>query len=217
MADAAAAPVTPFPNPSALLLRRQQRMEKWRRRSRLIHILRRALPAAIVAILLLLVGWIGVRGILVRFADLHAAAGGLIHMTNAHFYGRDGDHKPYVLGANEASRDDFDPHRIWLTAPILALDSGAPTERHISADHGVYRDDTHILLLHGRVSLRDPSGDNLMTEQAIVDTAHGSIIGQGEVHGAGPTGTISAQTFAVYDQGQRVVFRGEVHSVIKRD
>jgi lipopolysaccharide export system protein LptC len=215
MADAAA-PVTPFPAPSALLLRRQQRMEKWRRRSRLIHFLRRALPAAIVAILVLLVGWIGVRGILVRFADLHAA-GGLIHMTNAHFYGRDGDQKPYVLGANEASRDDYDQHRIWLTAPILALEAGEDKERHISADHGVYRDDTRILLLHGHVSLRDPSGDNLLTEQAIVDTAHGSIIGQGQVNGAGPTGTISAQTFAVYDQGQRVVFRGEVHSVIKRD
>jgi len=137
-------------------------------------------------------------------------------MSNAHFYGRDGDEKPYILGANEAARDNLDPHRIVLTRPILALDAGDPRERHISADQGVYRDDTRFLLLNGHVSLRDPNGDNLLTERALVDTAHGTIAGQGAVSGWGPTGTITAQSFAVFDQGQRVVFRGEVHSVMKR-
>jgi len=216
MATGAAHPIAPFPPGGASALRRRKRMQQWRERSRLIHFMRRALPAAIIAILVILTGWVVVRGILVRFSDLHGGAAGLIHMTNAHFYGRDGDQKPFVLGSAEASRDDFDQHRIWLTTPILALDAGDPRERHISADHGVYRDDTRILLLHGHVSLRDPSGDNLLTNQAIVDTAHGTVVGQGRVTGDGPSGTISAQTFSVYDQGQRVVFRGEVHSVLKR-
>ena len=214
MADAP--PFQPFSRGEALVNRRRARMEQWRRRSRLIHLMRRVLPAAIVAILILLAGWIMVRGILVRFGDLRGIAGGMIHMTNAHFYGRDGQAKAYVLGANEASRDDSDPHRITLTAPILALAAGEPSERHISADQGVYRDDTRILLLHGHVSLRDASGDELVTDQAIVDTAHGTIAGQGRVTGAGPMGTITAQSFGVFDQGQRVVFRGEVHSVMKR-
>ena len=216
MATDAAGPIAPFPPGGASAIRRKRRMEQWRARSRLIHFLRRALPAAIIAILVLLVGWIAVRGVLIRLSDLRSAAGGLIHMTNAHFYGRDGQGQAYVLGANEASRDDFDPQRIWLTAPLLALDAGDPHERHISADHGVYRSDTHILNLTGHVSLRDPTGDNLTTDSAIVDTAHGSIFGQGRVTGNGPTGTITAQGFSVFDQGQRVVFRGEVHSVVKR-
>jgi lipopolysaccharide export system protein LptC len=190
-------------------------MEQWRRRSRLIHLMRRVLPAAIVAILLLLTGWIGVRGLLVRLSDLHGLAGGLIHMTNARFYGRDGQGKAYVLGAGVAARDDGDPHRITLDAPVLALDVGGPRESHISADHGVYRDDTRILLLHHHVSVRDPSGNNLLTDQAIVDTAHGTVVGQGAVFGSGSMGTLTAQSFSVYDQGQRVVFRGEVHSIIK--
>jgi lipopolysaccharide export system protein LptC len=215
MADAAS-PLAPFPPGGAAALRRRQRMEQWRRRSRLIHFMRRALPATIVAVLALLVGWVVVRGVLVRFNDLRNASGALIHMSNARFYGRDGDQKAYILGASEAARDNLDPHRIVLTGPILALDAGDPRERHISADQGVYRDDTKILLLHGHVSLRDPDGDNLITDQAIVDTAHGSIAGQGRVSGSGPTGTITAESFAVFDQGQRVVFRGEVHSVMKR-
>jgi lipopolysaccharide export system protein LptC len=211
-----ASPIAPFPPGSVSAPRRRGRMQAWRRRSRLIRFLRRALPAMIAAILVLLAGWVTVRGILVRFTDLRAATGALIHMSNAKFYGRDGDRKAYILGANEAARDNFDPHRIVLTGPILALDSGDPRERHISADRGVYRDDTKILLLHGRVSLRDPGGDNLITDQAIVDTAKGTIVGQGRVYGSGPTGTITAESFAVFDRGQRVVFRGEVHSVMKR-
>jgi lipopolysaccharide export system protein LptC len=212
----AATPIAPFPPGGTSASRRRQRMEAWRRRSRLIHRLRRLLPMAIIAILVLLAGWIGVRGLLSRFSDLRGAGAGLIHMTNAHFYGRGGDGKAYVLGATEASRDDHDPHRIWLSNLVLAIDAGNVSESHISADQGAYRDDTHILLLNGHVSLRDPSGDNLNTDQAIVDTAHGSVVGQGRVVGWGPTGTFTAQTFSVYDQGRRVVFRGEVHSVMKR-
>jgi lipopolysaccharide export system protein LptC len=162
------------------------------------------------------VGWIVVRGVLIRLGDPRALIGGLVHMTNAHFYGRDGDGKAYVLGAADASRDDFDPDRFSLTAPALVLDAGSPRESHISADLGVYRNDTRILSLHQHVSLRNPSGETFTTDQAIVDTAHGSIIGQGRVSGAGPDGTITAQTFVVYDQGRRIVFRGEVHSVMKR-
>lgn len=191
-------------------------MDQWRRRSRLIHILRGVLPAAIVAILVLLIGWIGVRSVLARLSDLYGLGGGVIHMTNARFYGRDGQGKAYILGAAEASRDDADPHRIWLRGPILALNAGDPHESHISADHGVYRDTTRILLLHDHVSVRDPSGNLVNTNQAIVDTAHGSVVGQGAVFGSGPMGTLTAQSFSVYDQGQRIVFRGEVHSVMKR-
>jgi lipopolysaccharide export system protein LptC len=215
MADAAS-PIAPFPPGGASALRRRKRMDQWRRRSRLIHILRRALPAAIVTILVLLAGWVVVRGVLVRFGDLRGLNGAIIHMSNARFYGRDGDHKAYILGASEAARDNLDPHRIVLTKPILALDAGDPRERHISADQGVYRDDSKILNLLGHVSLRDPNGDNLITDRAIVDTAHGTIAGQGRGSGSGPTGTITAESFAVFDQGQRVVFRGEVHSVVKR-
>ncbi|MBV9510890.1 MAG: LPS export ABC transporter periplasmic protein LptC [Caulobacteraceae bacterium] len=214
--DAEAAPLAPFASEDAATLRRRRRMEEWRRRSRLIRRLRKVLPAAAVSILVLLFGWIGVRGLIIRFSDLHGAGAGVIHMTNARFYGRDGQGKAYILGAAEATRDDLDPHRIWLRGPILAVNAGDPHESHISADHGVYRDDTRILLLHDHVSVRDPSGDLVTTNQAIVDTAHGSVVGQGAVYGAGPMGTLTAQSFNVYDQGQRVVFRGEVHSVIKR-
>jgi len=125
MADAAS-PIAPFPPGGASALRRRQRMEQWRRRSRLIHFMRKALPALIAAILVLLAGWVLMRGVLVRFSDLRGASAALIHMSNARFYGRDGDQKAYILGANIAERDNLDPHLIVLTNPILSLDAGDP-------------------------------------------------------------------------------------------
>jgi lipopolysaccharide export system protein LptC len=211
----AVAPVAAFPPERSLALRRRQRLEDWRRRSRLIHRLRKLLPAAIVGLLVLLIGWVAGRGLLTRFGDLNGL-GGLIHMANARFYGRDGAGKAYVLAASEAARDGGDPHRIQLHNMLLALDSGGPHEMHIAADTGVYHEDTHILLLRGHVVLRDAGGDNFLTDQAIIDTAHGAAFGQGRVNGWGPMGTITAQTFSIFNQGQRIVFRGEVHSIIKR-
>jgi len=178
--------------------------------------MRKALPAAIIAILVLMAGWVLARSVLARIGDLRGKLGGAIHMTNAHFLGRDDQDRAYMVGAKEASRDDFDQNRFYLVDPRMVFDSDNAKDSHISADQGVYRKDTRILSLRGHVSLKDPAGDDFDTDQAIVDTAHGTIAGQGRVTGNGPTGAITAQSFTVYDQGQRVVFRGNVHSVVKR-
>ena len=165
---------------------------------------------------MLLAGWTLARSLLARLVDLRGRLGGAIHMTNAQFHGRDDQDRAYVVDAKEASRDDFDPNRFYLVDPRMVFDSENVKDSHISADQGVYRKDTRILNLRGNVSLRDPSGDDFRTETAIVDTAHSTIAGQGRVTGTGPTGAVTAQSFTVYDQGQRVVFRGNVHSVVKR-
>ena len=209
--------ISPLPvDLAALDARRRERLGKWRRRSRLIHFLRKALPAAIIAILVLMAVWVLARGLLARIGDLRGRLSGAIHMTNAQFHGRDDQDRAYVVFAREASRDDFDQNRFYLVDPRMLFDSDSDKGSHISADQGVYRKDTRILSLQGNVSLRDPSGDDFNTEKAIVDTAHGTIAGEGRVTGTGPTGAIRAESFTVYDQGQRVVFRGNVHSVVKR-
>ena len=211
------ASISPIPvDLAALAKRRRERLEQWRRRSRLIHFMRKALPAAIVAVLVLLAGWTLARSIMARIGDLTGKLGGAIHMTKAQFSGRDDQDRAYVIDVKEASRDDFDPNRFFLVDPRMVFDAENVRDSHISADQGVYRKDTRILSLRGHVSLRDPSGDDFATDQAIVDTARGVIAGQGRVTGTGPTGAITAESFTVYDQGQRVVFRGNVHSVVKR-
>jgi lipopolysaccharide export system protein LptC len=197
-------------------IRRRRNMERWRKRSQLIHFYRRALPAAIAAILVVLAGWILLRGFLSRLGDL-AAATSTIHMTNAYFHGRDGNGRPYVLAANEATRSDRDFQRITLSKLQLTFDSGSGANQnsHISADHGVYREDDRILRLRDHVLMKDQTGNTFLTDQATVNTVNNSVEGRDHVQGYGPLGSVTADSYSVYDKGATVVFRGHVHSQIK--
>jgi lipopolysaccharide export system protein LptC len=201
---------------TAARARRAARMAAWRKRSALILRLRRILPIMIAVIVVMLGLWVIVEGVLTRLADVRGDAA-YIHMTNARFYGRDGAGRAYVLGAAEASRVNGDIQQIKLIGPILAFGAGGPGESHISARSGVYREDDRILRLSGNVVLRDPSNNVFTTDQAIVDTVHGTVIGKSNVTGQGPTGAISADNFVVYDQGKRIIFNGDVHSRFKQD
>ncbi len=197
--------------------RRERGMARWRARSRLIRRLRLILPAAMAAILALLAGWVVVGGLLARIGETRPTGQALIHMTNARFFGRDSGGRPYVLAAAEAARDDKDLKLVTLTSPILTLDVGGVRPSRISADRGVYREDDRIVRLDGHVALRTADGDLFRTDRAIADTVRGVVTGPSAVHGAGPTGEINAEGFSVLDRGARVVFRGEVHSRMKRD
>ena len=216
MTDAAALETAHAGAGTGSAAKRAQRMAQWRRRSALILSLRKVLPAVMAAIVVLLTGWVIVKGLLSHIVDVNGAAAS-IHMTNARFFGRDGAGRAYVLGANEASRVNGDILKIDLKGPILTFGAGGPSETHISANQGVYREDDHILRLSGHVVLRDPSGNVFNTDQAVIDTVHGTVVGKQNVSGVGPTGAITADTFAVYDQGKRVVFTGDVHSRFKQD
>jgi lipopolysaccharide export system protein LptC len=214
-AAATAPPIPGRPDPTARSIRRLGEIEKWRRHSRIVRRLRRGLPAAIGAILILLTGWVAVRAVLTRIGDARDSTA-LIHMSNARFFGRDGDGRAYVLAAQEAARDDADFQRIQLRGAVLTLNLDGPDQTRISADRGVYRENDRILRLNGHVVFRDGSGDVLVTEQAVVDTINGSIVGASRIRGTGPTGAIVADSFEIFDRGRQLVFHGDVHSRLKQ-
>lgn len=207
----AAMPAAGRPAPSAA--RRARELARWRRRSRVIAALRIALPAVIAVISVVFAGW-------AFFGDLathvgpaqNAATSESIHMTNARFLGRDEQGRAYVLTAAGATRDDANPMRIELAAPAMTFDADGANPTHMSADTGVYREDTRILMLDGHVTLHDAIGDNFATNQAIVDTIKGAVAGRSAVAGQGPTGAIQADSYSVTDRGQVLVFQGRVHS-----
>jgi len=213
--SAAAPPFTHFADDATSQARRQRNMERWKRRSRQIHFFRRALPTAIAVILVTLSGWVLLRGFLTRISDLRSATS-TIHMTNARFFGRDENGRPYVMGANEATRSDKDFQRITLYKLQLTFDSGGANQNsHVSADHGVYREDDRILRLRNHVVMQDQTGNTFVTDQAVVNTINNSVVGSDHVEGVGPMGAVTADSYAVYDKGATVVFRGHVHSQIK--
>lgn len=216
MTSAAAPSLPPFTEDAgAAEARRKRNIERWKARSRQIKFFRKALPAAIAVILVGLASWVLLRSILTSMGDLKSATS-TIHMTNARFYGRDENGRPYELSAEEATRSDKDFQRIALSRLQLTFDAGGQNQNsHISADHGVYREDDRILRLRDHVFMKDQTGNTFLTDQATVNTVNNSAEGRDHVQGDGPMGSVTADSYAVYDKGATVVFHGHVHSLIK--
>ena len=187
--------------------------ERWRRRSRLIRRLRVLLPLAIGAILVGMAGFVvqtSLRGAAVKPADPDTP----IQLVNPRFLGRDDKGRAYVLTAKTAVRDPNDYQRVLLNTPMLILDEEGEHPMHLSARSGVYREDRRMLNLDGGVRL---NGDDISfsTVSSIFNTATGELEGLGQIQGAGPLGEIIAKSYGVYDKGERMVFRGGVHTRVE--
>ncbi len=184
-------------------------MEQWRRRSRLIHFFRRALPVAVGLLVVGVVGWVVARTVLADMADREAQRAE-VRMTNPRFYGQDSRGRAFVLGAAEAVQDRRRNGIIDLTRPTLRLDATGERPTEITSREGVYSEGERSVDLTGQVLVIDGgSGFRFQTEEALVDTETGVISGQSPISGRGPLGTIDASSYAIYDQGARLVFEGD--------
>jgi lipopolysaccharide export system protein LptC len=199
----------------AAMDRRTAEMERWRRRSKRIVFYRQALPWAMLAIVVSVAAWVGLRAYLsARQLDV-ASATGAIHMTNPKFYGRDAKGRSFQLSARDAVRDVHDNNIVNLHAPGMMLDSGGKQPMKVDGGHGVYREDTKMLELAGGVLLQDGRGTTFRSAQASVDTRAGVVTGQKDVSGSGPLGQIAASSYAVHESGARVTFSGAVRTHIE--
>jgi lipopolysaccharide export system protein LptC len=189
---------------------RAEAIAQWRRRSRLIHFLRKALPAAIVALGLVLVGWVGVKSLLESLSDL-AKAGAIIHMTNPHFVGQDDHGRGFVVTAREAQRTSH--AQVRLIEPGLKLAGAGGRSIEASARGGTYEPDpARRVELLGDVRFATGDGTVFRTQQALIDMRSGTVTGNSPVEGVGPLGQIRASSYAIYDRGAQVVFEGQVHA-----
>jgi lipopolysaccharide export system protein LptC len=196
--------------------RRRRDLDRWHSRSRSIHFWRRALPLVIVLIAVGLAGWIVARSIIARMsAPPKQAETGVIKMVNPRFYGRDTSNRAFVVGAGEAARDSRNPGVISLDQPSVTLDAEGPAPTHVEAGRGVYRETQRSMDLSGGVKLSDGRGNSFSTPRAQIDTKTGVVHGDQGVKGQGPLGQIDASSYAVYDSGKRIVFRGGVHAQIR--
>lgn len=197
-------------------LRQAQAAERWRRRSELIRLLRRALPIAMGLILL------GLLAAVITAAILGRGGPGdtqdeVVRMVNPKFYGRASDGRAYTLSATEATRlVGGEAGRIGLTAPDLVLSGADGRKTRVQAQSGIYDETGKILRLTRDVRLTDATGNRFNTEEAVVNTETNAVRGGRPISGDGPTGRIAAGAYALYDQGARVVFAGGVKARLER-
>ena len=179
----------------------------FRARSRRVQLLRRVLPVAIIVLAGGTVSWIVLRSVI---SDVERKAGTSREVTleNSRFLGQDAQGRSFVVGFERAVRD-AETGRFRLIGPALRLNLGGRKVTTLTADGGVYDEAAHTVTIGPNVRISDGgSGFTLVTPEAVVDTETGIVTGSKGVQGSGPLGTVSASSYAIYEQGERVVFSG---------
>ena len=179
----------------------------FRARSRRVQLLRRVLPVAIIVLAGGTVSWIVLRSVM---SDVERKAGTSreIRLDALRFHGQDAAGRSFVIGAEGAVRDP-DTGRYRLVGPALRLNLGGRKVTTLTADGGVYDEAGKTVIIGPNVRIADGgSGFTLVTPEAVVDTSTGIVTGNKGVQGTGPLGTINASSYAIYEQGDRVVFSG---------
>jgi len=189
---------------------RRDGFDRWRRRSRQVRNLRVALPVAIGLIFLALAGVVA-WNTLTSPPEQPKDSDAPIRLVNPRFVGRDDKGRAFVLTAVSATRDQQDYQRVLLDRPALVLDEGGPDAMRVTGHTGVYHEATGKLALSGGVRLSGVSSA-FETAASQFDTKTGELVGSGPIQGSGSLGEITAKSYAVYGKGERMVFKGGVHT-----
>nr|WP_314432590.1 LPS export ABC transporter periplasmic protein LptC [uncultured Brevundimonas sp.] len=182
--------------------------ERWRARSRRVKMYRRVLPIVILMLAGGALTWTVFRTVM-SGVERKASESREIRLDNPMFHGQDAQGRSFVVGAKGAIRDPATGH-FRLVGPLLKLDLGGRKVTELTADGGTYIETSRKVVIGPNVKISDGgSGFVLTTPEAVVDTNTGVVTGDKGVQGQGPLGTINASSYAIYDQGQRVVFSGQ--------
>lgn len=185
--------------------------EAWRRRSRVVRFWRRTLPGAMALIGLVFVGQLAFRGVMASAPEQVQQAE--IRIVDARFLGRDARGRQFELRAAEAVRVPSDPGAVRMTRPVLTVFRADGQPVTIVSRRGYWNDREQVARMTEQVVVTDPTqGYVFRTEEAVADTRGNVVTGSTPVDGHGPFGRISAQSFAIYDQGARFVFSGQVRT-----
>jgi lipopolysaccharide export system protein LptC len=182
--------------------------ERWRARSRRVKLYRRVLPIVILMLAGGALTWTVFRTVM-SGVERKASESREIRLDNPMFHGQDAQGRSFVIGAKGAIRDPANGH-FRLVGPLLKLNLGGRKVTELTADGGTYIETSRKVVIGPNVRISDGgSGFVLTTPEAVVDTNTGVVTGDKGVQGQGPLGTINASSYAIYDQGQRVVFSGQ--------
>jgi lipopolysaccharide export system protein LptC len=189
---------------------RERSIERWRRRSRIIRVLRILGPGLIGLIVLGLAGSVAYNA-MKPGVEPQAESNQPIRLISPRFVGRDDRGRAFVITAASATRDPQEYSKVYLDHPALVLDEQGPDPTRIVAKAGVFHDQTGQLEVSGGVWFAT-SQATFETAESRFDTKTGELIGSGPVQGSGALGEITAKSYSVKDKGERLVFEGRVHS-----
>jgi len=217
IAGAAHVAERPF-GPSSSLQRRTRANRPIHRYSRFVACMKLALPAAAVALLLLVAVWPRIQSAIERLhrlprIDLSQARD--LRMVNLRYSGRDRHDRPFTVTADAARQRPEVDDLVELEGPKADMTTENDTWLALTAYSGIYRPQSQLLDLFGDVELFQDKGNEFKTDSAHIDMAKGSASGDDPIEGHGGFGTIEAQGFRIENQGDIIIFTGKALLVLE--
>jgi lipopolysaccharide export system protein LptC len=186
------------------------------RHSRMVRLLRVAVPTAVIMAMTAIVFVSVFNPFRMLLPKLPLDMGNLvvsgtkITMESPHLSGYSTDQRPYQLWAKTATQDLTDPDHVdlnTLRAKVLMEDQTTVT---MDARNGLFDSKQQLLDLHKDIFLQSSSGYEARLTQAFVDIGKGTVTSEEHVDVKLLNGTLTADKLRITGGGEVVRFEGNV-------
>lgn len=186
------------------------------RHSKMVRLLRIAVPAVVALALLIIIGISIFNPFRLLLPKLPLDIGNLvvsgskITMESPHLSGYSPDKRPYEVWARTATQDLNDPDHVTLgdlRAKVLMEDRTTVT---MEAKSGLFDSKQQQLDLRKDIFLQSSSGYEARLSQALIDMGKGTVTSKEHVDVKLLNGTLTADGLSILDGGEVVRFEGHV-------
>jgi lipopolysaccharide export system protein LptC len=193
------------------------------RHSRVVRILRIAVPAIVILAMTAIVAVSVFNPFRMLLPKLPVDMGNLVvsgtkvTMESPHLSGYSTDLRPYELWAKTATQDLTDPDHVdlrTLRAKVLMEDQ---TTVILDARNGLFDSKRQLLDLHKDIFLQSSTGYEARLSQAFVDIAKGIVTSEEHVDVKLLNGTLTADRLRITGGGELVRFEGNVRMNLVMD
>jgi lipopolysaccharide export system protein LptC len=186
------------------------------RHSRLVRLLRIAVPAAVLFAMAVIVGASVFNPF--RMLKLPAAldtgnllvSGTKITMETLHLAGFTPDQRPYELWSTTAVQDLTDPDHVELNKLKTRVVMEDGSTAWLDARTGKFDNKQQTLDLHKDIVMKTTSGYEARLSQAFVDMGKNTVTSEEHVDVKMSNGTVSSDRLRIYGGGEVVRFEGNV-------
>ncbi len=190
--------------------RRQLTLAQARTRSERVRYLRYFLVGAAAVSIGLFLGFVFRSALGQDLAPAQIRDDDVVTMINPRFTGRDTAGQVFTITADAAKRRRASDTVVDLVNPVMRDGNGA----ELKAPTGYYDRDKGVLELYEDVNIRDSAGYSFVTRGARMVLGEDRVEGLSPLEGKGPLGDIKADSYEILDGGNRIVFEGNVRTVI---
>ena len=190
--------------------KRQLTLAQARRRSERVRYLRYGLVGAAAVSIGLFLGFVFRSAVSQDARPPAVRDDEAVTMINPRFTGRDSEGQVFTITADAAQRRRSENGVVDLVNPVMRDANGA----ELKAPTGFYDREKGVLELYEDVNIRDSAGYAFSTKGARLILGEDRVEGLSPLQGKGPLGDIQADSYEILDGGNRIVFQGNVRTVI---